>query len=362
VGDEMVRCREQLKRTHGTRLEHLTVSDAARDLNEAIRSLRGDARVLLWGNSYGTYWAQRFIELYPDAVDGVFLEALVPIGSSYRTFDYWMNDAGMRLMERCAADATCRTRFGADPVGVARALPARLAAGHCSTLGLPVRVSGFLGSLLYDHDLRGLVPVLVRRLDRCSAEDVVRVRRAYQALFRDKGMLTAGDFCPALYAHVVFSELWSGAPPGGANLDEVEKTCLFCPADRGTMDAARASWPRYTTHVKGARTYEGPLWMLQGGFDPAIPPATAAAMKDGARGAHQHYFAFPFGAHTLTGKTPTPSGDCALRLLQAFVEDPTQTPPDRCIDEVPPPNLWPENLARAFFGPGDAWNGESTGP
>jgi hypothetical protein len=270
-----------------------------------------------------------------------------------------MNETGLRLLARCAADRACRTRFGGDPVAVARALPARLAGGHCSALQLPVRASWMLGSLLYDQDLRGLLPLLVRMLDRCNARDVARLRRLYRALFRDRGMLTAGDFSAPLYAHVVLSELWSGEPPGGLSLERVAASCLFCPGDRAELDRARATWPRYRPQPSGGRAYRGPLWLLQGGLDPAIPPATAAAMRARLAGPHQHYLAFPDGAHTLTGKTPTPAGDCALALLGAFVADPTRPPPAACIRDVAPPPLpeGPPGLAAALIGKGDLWRG-----
>ncbi|MCA9706882.1 MAG: alpha/beta fold hydrolase, partial [Myxococcales bacterium] len=134
-------CIESLRRDHGDVLPHLTVTASVHDLAAALEVTRGRSRVLLWGNSFGTYWAQRFVERYPEAVDGVFLEALVPVGYSYRAFDHGMNDAGRRLLQRCADEPACRERFGADPVALAEGLPARLHAGHCEALALPVPAS-----------------------------------------------------------------------------------------------------------------------------------------------------------------------------------------------------------------------------
>lgn len=355
---EIEPCITWLEREAGPALPHLGVTPSARDLGAAIDTLRNDSQVYLWGNSFGTYWAQRFVQLFPEAPDGVFLEALVPAGASYRSFDYWMNETGLQLMQRCADEPACRERFAEDPVAVARALPARLAQGHCAALGLPVPISWFLGSLLYDHDLRAMLPLLVYMLDRCHDADTRRLRAMYGALFKDRGMLTAGDFCAPLHIHVVLSELWGGQPPGGRSLDQIAADCLFCPTDRGWLDHTRAAWPTYAPAPENGPTapYLGPLWMLQGGLDPATPPNAAAQMKSHFRGVLQHTIIFPTGAHTLTGKTRTPTGDCALALLHAFLEDPTQDPLD-CAAQVVPPHftLEPDRLTEALLGPGDLW-------
>lgn len=360
--EETDACIAQIGAEHAADLPHLTVTESARDLERAIASARGEAEVFLWGNSYGTYWAQRFLQLFPHAVDGVFLEALTPEKASYRSFDYWMNEAGMRLMRRCAAEPACKNRFSTDPAKLAGGLPARLAGGHCAALDLPVRVSWFFGSLLYSHDLAGMVPLLVRMLDRCNEHDVVRLERMYRALFRDRGMLTAGDFSPPLYAHVVFSEMWDGAPPGNRSLDEVAATCLFCAGDRADMDRARKRWPRYVAESVPQQRYRGPIWLLQGGFDPAMPPSATTAMSASFSGEHQHYIPFPNGAHALPGASPTPDGsDCGLALLEAFLADPKQEPPAACAAQVVPIPLpeGPPGMAKALLGAGDAWSGEA---
>lgn len=354
--DEVAPCIASLKASHGERLAHLDIANSARDLDAAIEASRGSARVVLWGNSYGTHWADRFVRLFPHSVDGVFLEALVPGEFSYRGFDYWMNHAGMRLMQRCADDAACRARLGGDPVGVATALPARLAAGHCAALELPVPVSWFLGSLLYDHTLRDLIPLLVRMVDRCGEQDIARLKRMYAGLFADNGMLTAGDFSPPAHVHVILSELWDRGLPDGASLEAVTRSCLFCPSDRADLEAARSIWPRYEPEPMPPASYDGPMWMLQGDLDPGVAPDVAAAMGREYAGPHQHYIEVGGGAHTLTGKTPGPEGDCALTLLHMFVEDPSAEPDD-CAASVTGPDfvLAPSPVTAAFLGEGDPW-------
>ncbi len=357
---EVEPCVEHLQREHGEALPHLTLGNSARDLGAAIDAVGDDATVLLWGNSYGTHWAQRFLQQFPESVEGVFLEALVPADASYRNFDYWMNDAGMRLMQRCADDSSCAGRFSSDPMQLTHALPARLAQGHCAALTLPVPVSWVLGSFLYDHQLRGMLPLLVHMLDRCSEADIRRIQGMYAMLFADRGMLTAGDFSAPAHVHVILSELWTGDPPDGRTLEGIASECLFCPADRAALDRARAVWPTYPPEPSRDRPadYHGPLWMLQGGLDPAIPPQIAAGMGQRFSEAHQHYIPFPTGAHTLTGKTPAPKADCAIELLHAFVEDPRQAPPLRCVDEVEPPpfTLGATRLTEALLGEGDPWS------
>ncbi|MCA9709951.1 MAG: hypothetical protein KDK70_29195, partial [Myxococcales bacterium] len=173
----------------------------------------------------------------------------------------------------------------------------------------------------------------------------------------------AGDFSVPLHVRVILSELWS-REPGDVPLAEVSTGCLFCPADRAALGRMRPRWPTYpapttvetTQTAKAAPRYRGPLWMLQGGLDPGVTPAMAARLEQRYRGAHQHFVAFPTGAHTLTGKTPAPKADCALAMLHAFVEDPTQAPPE-CAAAVPGPRfaLGTTRLTEALMGDGDPW-------
>ncbi len=344
---------------HGA-LEALTTTASSQDLGSLIEALRGDAKVVIWGNSYGTYWAQRYLQLYPSQPDAVLLEALVPAQTSYQWFDHWMNETGLALMDLCAAQEACSQRFAQPPREVAKALPGRLASGHCSELKLPVKLSWVLGSLLYDHDLRELIPAIVHRLDRCNADDVQAITRLVSILFKDNGMLFAGDFSTPLYTHVVFSEIWDyPTAPTPKNLHEVAQDCLFCPADRSEMAQARKQWPAYPpdTHDNQFPAYKGPLLMLQGKLDPAVSPHDVAQMKKALSAKGQHFVHFPTGGHSLVGKTPLPQGgDCALNLLKGLLASPTKEPDTACVQNVEQPRLdGTSKLAAPLLGEGGAW-------
>ncbi len=43
--------------------------------------------MLIWGGSGGTYWAQRYLQVYPDQADGVVLEGIAGPQSSLATQD-----------------------------------------------------------------------------------------------------------------------------------------------------------------------------------------------------------------------------------------------------------------------------------
>ena len=77
---------------------------------------RAGQSVFVTGGSGGTILAQRFLQLFPDAVDGVILEA---INAPDRTIVDW-GDAHASAMRNlldvnCAGDPACGPRLGAEP-------------------------------------------------------------------------------------------------------------------------------------------------------------------------------------------------------------------------------------------------------
>jgi pimeloyl-ACP methyl ester carboxylesterase len=101
-------------------LAQFTTTAAAMDMHEAMALLAPDSsasRTFIYAISYGTSLAQRFLTLFPDAVDGVVLDGvLAPDITSFATIDAQPNLVGIILMQMCGADATCKEYLGANPV------------------------------------------------------------------------------------------------------------------------------------------------------------------------------------------------------------------------------------------------------
>lgn len=100
-------------------LPYLSTEQAARDV-EAFRQAIGAPRVWLYGASYGTYIAQVYAALFPEAIDAVILDGVMDPAIDIVTDSEQGAEAGEHLFARvaaaCGEDYLCSTSFTTDPL------------------------------------------------------------------------------------------------------------------------------------------------------------------------------------------------------------------------------------------------------
>jgi pimeloyl-ACP methyl ester carboxylesterase len=135
---EVPACVDALDQEWGGGLEGFSTTGDARDLQRFVaRTREPDKRVVVWGGSYGTMRAMRFLQLFPSEIDGVVLEGVVAPGAQF--FSRWDEQGdfvGQRLAALCAESEACSAHLGTDPWARLTALHTKLREGHCAPLGL----------------------------------------------------------------------------------------------------------------------------------------------------------------------------------------------------------------------------------
>ncbi len=370
---EWSRCIERLARTND--LTMFTATAAARDLGAIIDVVKepGD-RTLVWGGSYGSFLALRYLQIFPDQPDGVVLEGIAPPSLGFESFDAEMNEVGQKIFEACAEDDDCRAHLGADPWSTARDVVTSLDEGHCPELrSRSVHLKGFLAGLLYNEYLRGAAPAVIHRVKRCTEADVAALSH-FGGLFRADGAspiqgaarprvlgVTGDGFSEVLSLHVKLTEFWGdGAPTIAAAEKEYAGLVI---AGGATLELAERAehWPRTAPDQYHGKlpTYTKPLLMLQGGLDPATPPRHANEMAKRFRGPNQTYALFPVAAHDPSYGTVLPNGEsCARQIHAAFLAEPTRELDTSCIAELDtkPRFLTEPRITKYFFGTESPWD------
>jgi pimeloyl-ACP methyl ester carboxylesterase len=113
-------------------LRHFSTAQAVGDL-EAFREAIGEARLWLYGESYGTQFAQAYAARYPDRVAGMVLDSPVdpavdgPAFAALQVSAF--NDTLLRTLSGCDAQPACRADFGGSALDAYDRLAARLRAG-----------------------------------------------------------------------------------------------------------------------------------------------------------------------------------------------------------------------------------------
>jgi pimeloyl-ACP methyl ester carboxylesterase len=370
TADEIPTCARYIDDAYGGGLASFSVSNAARDLRQALSLGREDGkRQFVYGVSYGTFLVQRFLRLFPDEVDGAVLDSVAIPGQTFTVYDGQADPVARRLADRCAASPVCAEKLGADPWARIRDIVDSLEQGHCAAAGLTGEaVSSALWTFLDPPDLREALFPLLYRLERCEPGDIAAAGHALaylQApLSQTPAELQALDTL-LVGLHLASSEFVQRP----VATDELLAACdeaTFCPGVSAMMIPYFEQWPTYDEPLVNAWPAPAtPILAFNGDMDVKTTIETASRLADHLSGPHQNFYEFPDGPHylLLTSTVETPGAPtCALQMMVDFIDDPTQPPDDGCLDDLVlfDPEGTPA-LAEQIFGTTDMWENPAGG-
>lgn len=377
--DEAPACAAALKDTWGDDLAAFNITEAANDLGQLIAALNADDDAFVFGVSYGTLWAQRYLQLFPDQASGVVIDSIVPPTESFTRYDRNRNSVGKLWMDVCGQDELCASKLGTDPWAEMGALFEAVDDGHCSALGAPQAIRDALrqlaGNIVDFREARPLIPPLVYRARRCSDADVTAIVHFYNfivaaaggsVLAHADGHRDGEDLPPTLnsqplFLHIATSELWD--PDGDA--EEVQAFAAFEALVSTDLGAGVARvvdvWPRYTPDaLDGAFADTAvPMLMLNGTLDAATPLAGTRTVRDHFTRTAQTFVVIDGAPHAAVLNSPLkgdPDMHCGLLILESFLRDPLAEPDTSCLQELAPVSFdAPAGIALAAFGTADLW-------
>jgi pimeloyl-ACP methyl ester carboxylesterase len=363
--EEIPACFAAVQAEWGDDLQGFSTTEAARDLGELIAATRTPGKpVYVLGISYGTYWAHRYLQLFPAQPTGVILDSICAPGECRfpLRFAQGADANGRALLGVCAADADCAAELGGDPVAFATDLMTRIDGGHCPGLvggdgPSPDDLRMFLGSLEMDVDLRRLVPAVLHRLDRCDDDDVAAVHALADALAppADPSPLDrAGS--PLAYFAVARQELWEDPAPTLEAYTAAFRALVFALGTEPQMLDAAQSFPAAPRDAYWGQYAETdvPLLMMNGTLDPQTPLAVAQPLGEHLHGPNQHFVVVersPHGVLTSARYADDPRQTCGWDLFEQFVRDPTGPLDTSCSTRTAAVDFSDDpTLAATFFG------------
>lgn len=358
-------CQADVEAEWGERLRYFDTTQAAHDLALAIELTRREGvPVFVFGGSYGTYWANRFGVLHPDAAAGLILDAPVVPGADLHRYDLAFERVGRHVFdEMCAEAPRCREHLGDDPGAFLQRVADALEAGHCSSLGVDFDTWRLVFAIfLMDYNLRNWLPALIYRLDRCSLDDQAAIAMLFSQIFGGGGGTGVPRMSRVLQTHICLSELW---PEGQADETELERARaenLFFQDGIAHVYAAQASWPRYDAGpiVDDYAPPSVPMLVMAGELDPAAPPADVGyGYRDNLTGPAQHFVEIPYAAHGAllsAGSVGPDMPSCPVQLVRAFLTDPEGALPDCAGDVLFPSFDAPPAALERYWGTTDLYD------
>lgn len=355
--DDFQGCAERLRTEWGSSLDHFSTTASARDIGMLVEALRDDRPVFIYGASFGTYWAHRYLQLFPEQADGVLLEGLCSPGRcDYSLFqDAATNEVARALFDLCAQNATCNGKLGGDPWAFVGSVFERVAAGgHCPELEADSDgLRNYIALALFHPQARDYLPAVLYRYARCEPGDIAAVDHFNELAFVGVGERNAlGAYSPPLRFHVVLSELLPNPPP---TLDEVEALhdTLWATTDESKLFASLVDvWPNYPPEDLWSALAETsvPVLMLQGTMDPATTVAVAEPFAARFTGDNQHYVELPYLTHGVLWHP------CAQDLVRQFTTTPKGTLDTTCTGDLAAPTFdYPADGSMLWLGTTDAW-------
>ena len=320
-------------------LPYLGTRQAVEDL-EALRQVLGDQRLWLYGESYGTQFAQTYAAAHRDRVAGLVLDGTVDLMLSAPDFlaeqAQAFNDVLVMMLEDCNRDEVCAADFGIDaiaaydelaeplrvgPIPFAFTLPSGQTRNRHFTLGaLETAAAGYL----YSESDRMM---LLRALAAAAHDDLTPLARLfYSSLGLDPETLEAipdPTYSDAIYYAVECSDyaFYSGSPQERAQhyLRDGDAVDARVPRLGSTFygDLPCAFWPAShdpRSH-NPSHSFEFPVVVLGATADPATPVANGERVYRRLAGAY--LVTTDGGSHVIFGR-----GDkCPDDLVTAFLVD-----------------------------------------
>jgi pimeloyl-ACP methyl ester carboxylesterase len=359
-------CVAEIEGSLGDVFEHFTTSNAARDVAVAVAALRRpEQKVFVYGVSYGTLWAHRFLRLTPTPVDAVVLDSALPPDEPFidRLNDHY-DPALARIADVCTTSSTCMARLGPRPFDRMAAIIGGMDASTCGMLlGLDRDALVETISLMQlAMPTAELIPSFLARLERCSPGDQTAATALLQALFPDappEADDVEDTFSEALQRNIVFGEMWSEPPPSVVDLEREFRQHVV--ASRFVVERAQARevWPAYAHDEYVGKWAETavPVLTLNGDLDVQTPIEGARRFASSLVGPNKYFVPIPWANHGVLENSATQDGgQCGLDVIVSFLDDPRSRPDTSCTARTIAPNLDSDpNTLKAFYGTSSAW-------
>ncbi len=329
-GQLLKACAEQI----GPERAFYTSLDSVADI-EALRKAMGYEKLVLWGTSYGTKVAEEYAQEFPQHVEALVLDSVVP-PTGPDPLDRTTFEAIPRILRQLCAYGQC-AQITSNPVADLGRLVRRMGGGvvsgryvgpHGHPQTVPISANELLDVLLagdFDPLLRAEFPAAVWA---AAGGDNAPLARLLVHAFSGEGEEGEGIDTPLFYTTTCEEEdfPWSRTASPGVRLAQAKAqigtlpTSAFAPfTSANVLDfdelGACAYWPSATPAPPAVTEAmpDVPTLILSGADDLRTPTANARAVAGQIPDAH--LLVVPNTGHAVLEDEPT---SCARKALQAM--------------------------------------------
>ncbi|TMW67494.1 hypothetical protein Poli38472_011114 [Pythium oligandrum] len=396
--NEISACLKDINFQYDSHAEAFSVASAAHDIESLINTVLPEHEVYFAGYSYGTYLAQRILQLQLPQIAGYVFDGVDVLSSkgdelesSNSNWNEAIKASSRRLLEHCFDDEDCAITFNSrdtvleEVLDLYDQLDSNISTNACakllnqySQLDPSVALRVWLGGLVADFNSRNQALGMIATVQRCNKDDQLDLESGLHEAFTNMGGYTSytassldvlSDSSEVLYNVVVFSERWAQPAPlkklrdqfffdGPFSMDDENLTyqyCMFTGSDEEACKEIKDNLPANTEtfHYKRDENVTKPLKLpshasaliFNGGLDFATPLEFGELLYKKLDGSGQGVMMvnFDYGVH-CGGESVAGSWDSPCRdyLTAAFVLH------DGGLDKIDTSCM--ENLPNTTFG------------
>lgn len=379
---EFPECAKEFNFTYGPAQQAYFFSTtlAAQDLAQLIRLTKADKEVYVYGISYGTYWANRFMQIdeTEKQVRAVILDGVVlPSGPDRTHIDEWdvkMDQVGKVIMEKCAHDSFCSSKMQVDPAIMVQTVFEKLYVNNsCSAITSDSLnrslLTKILGTFLIQTATRNFIPALLYRLNRCDPDHDFGAIKFFLDVIQANSSRIPNCVPLAssmLGSNIMLAELFDPTRTV-EELQAIFNASYFATGPGIQYRSLYPFWPVYTPDAyfnQSFSTQFASVLLLNGDLDPQTPFEYAQEQYERivtSSPNQKHLIKIPFAPHYTVMRSPVNNSkiDCGMQLVLEFLNDPSKRPDDSCTQFVEPINFrgYSRSVNELAFGVHDIFDG-----
>eukprot|EP01083_Nonionella_stella_P076004 206893_1 len=332
---------------------------------------------MIYGVSYGTYYLNQYLTLFPHQFDGAIFDSLCSADHCrFSEYDRIANDAGLQLLQKCNDNAFCAGQFedlGTNILDATKQIfdnPDSLTCAAKFKSRFRLLQQNMVNWLRSRDDIVLIAP-FIYRLYRCNDADIKAINNyflfGYGSQSRSSSSQTpsSAKTNPTLYKNIVLSELWYGDDPTnpGASKDalmDAAKDYVFL--NSPTIAGTRDWWDFWNKYEPKHNLYNEyavtpiPMLILAGDLDSrtglkqALDAAEqyGAVIDDNAYNAQKRYLVtFPNTGHVVLASSMIRNYSdslsdpyikdtfvtCGMYVVKSFMDESNAFIPDtQCIE------------------------------
>jgi len=211
-------------------LNQFSTTSAAHDLSIQIQASQSLGRISILAVSYGTYWLNRFLTIYPNLVQAAVMDSVVhPLLHSFSMYRVRAASVALQFLGFCHYQIECLQHFPNEPPAIMlynilqeidsneqQCIKKYFVNYNLTSSTVKSIFFSMFQSAINYYD-RTVIPAVIFRLNRCSKDDVIALDFFFKSQdLSSNSSLESSSSDPngsvlnsnALYYNIAFSELW----------------------------------------------------------------------------------------------------------------------------------------------------------